>query len=183
MHCIYNRFTWLRDPTSIFLNRIYTSFSNFAFIFAMKHSFFLSEDGGKNPFDWGTSICTYNSFTVCCFEMKRRSFLRMLNFDVSIIIIGVGVVSISFQVTAACHNHFSFLLSTLFFFHFAHCVCFAPSFFIFHSPFAVLFSIFFSLSFSNICETKSLFITNWVVQYFFVGFNNGCAEEWKNSFS
>lgn len=162
MHCIYNRFTWLRDPTSIFLNRIYTSFSNFAFIFAMKHSFFLSEDGGKNPFDWGTSICTYNSFTVCCFEMKRRSFLRMLNFDVSIIIIVgvVGVVSISFQVTAACHNHFSFLLSTLFFFHFAHCVCVCAlllpfSFFIRRSPFFLYFL--FSLVFKYMRNKKFVY--------------------------
>lgn len=131
------------------------------FILAMKHSFFLSE-GGKNPFDWGTSIYTYNSFTVCCFEMKRRSFLRMLNFDVSIIII--IVVSISFQVTAACHNNFSFLLCTPFFFRFVCCVFFSLCSFLFHFSFDVRPPYSFLFFFLwNMCETKSLFITNWVV--------------------
>lgn len=182
MHCIYNRFAWLRDPTAIFLNRIYTSFS----LFAMKHSFFLTEGDGKNPFDWGTSICTYNSFTVCCFEMKRRSFLRMLNFDVSIIIIVVVfVVSISFHVTAACHNHFSFLLSTPFFFHFAHCVCFLPlCSFLFHFSFDVRRSFYYFLfSFFKYMWNKKFVYYKLRSPIFFVRFNNGCAEEWKNSFT
>lgn len=57
---IHNRFTWLRDPTSIFSNRIYTVvfILFFAFIFAVKHSFFPVGKRRQEPF-WLRNIDIY----------------------------------------------------------------------------------------------------------------------------